>query len=91
MIFQTNDGQEILIRQIAGIVARRIVTYPQVGERIQQGQDIGFIHFGSRVDVFLPLSSEVMVKVGDAVRIGQSELALLDLPTILADVENARR
>ncbi|MCX7606432.1 MAG: phosphatidylserine decarboxylase [Bacteroidia bacterium] len=56
------------VRQIAGALARRISTYPQVGQRIQAGEEIGFIKFGSRVDVLLPLSAKVQVHVGMKVR-----------------------
>lgn len=58
----------ILLKQIAGAVARRIRTYVQKGEKVQQGQELGFIKFGSRVDVFLPLDAQIQVKIGDSVR-----------------------
>ncbi len=53
------DGTEILIRQIAGAVARRICTYSLLGERVKQGDELGFIRFGSRVDVFVPLTAKI--------------------------------
>ena len=56
---------EILYRQIAGALARRIVNYAQEGMRVVQGKDAGFIKFGSRVDIYLPLGTEVNVKLGD--------------------------
>ena len=56
---------EILYRQIAGALARRIVNYAQEGLRVVQGKDAGFIKFGSRVDIYLPLGTEVNVKLGD--------------------------
>jgi len=58
---------EVLIRQIAGALARRICTYPNPGDTVVQGSELGFIKFGSRVDLFLPLSSRVEVKVGQVV------------------------
>ena len=56
---------EILYRQIAGALARRIVSYAQEGMRVVQGKDAGFIKFGSRVDIYLPLGTEINVKLGD--------------------------
>lgn len=64
-----NNGRvDILLRQIAGAVARRIRTYVNAGQRMQQGEEFGFITFGSRVDVFLPLDAAVKVKIGDKVK-----------------------
>jgi phosphatidylserine decarboxylase len=54
LVMTSNKGHQIMIRQIAGAVARRIVTYSSVGDVVKQGEDLGFIKFGSRVDVFLP-------------------------------------
>lgn len=59
---------EILYRQIAGAVAKRIVNYAAAGQRVTQGADSGFIKFGSRVDVFLPLGTSVKVNIGEKVR-----------------------
>ena len=61
---------KILYRQIAGALARRIVNYANDGEKVIQGKDAGFIKFGSRVDVFLPTDSKILVKVGDKVKGG---------------------
>ena len=58
-------GEEILMRQIAGAMARRIVTYAEVGDKCHINEHMGFIKFGSRVDVFLPLGTEVLVKLND--------------------------
>ncbi|MDR1672714.1 MAG: phosphatidylserine decarboxylase family protein [Bacteroidales bacterium] len=58
------NGQEVLFRQIAGAVARRIIMYAKTGERAVQGADLGFIRFGSRVDVFLPAGTQINVQVG---------------------------
>ena len=67
----------LLVRQIAGLIARRIVTDSRVGDRVEQGARLGMIRFGSRVDVFLPRAGRptVRVAVGDRVRVGASVLA----------------
>ena len=72
IVIEKDDGTEILVRQIAGAVARRIVTYPKVGERIEQGEEFGFIKFGSRVDVFLPQTTAVSAQIGEKTRAGVS-------------------
>lgn len=59
------DGRRILVRQIAGLIARRIVTDAQVGDAVRQGTRLGIIRFGSRVDTFLPRGAEPRVRVGD--------------------------
>lgn len=64
IMLETPEGTEILCRQIAGAVARRIVTYAKPGEDCYIDEHLGFIKFGSRVDVFLPLGTEVCVKMG---------------------------
>ena len=63
IVIETPDGTEILARQVAGAVARRIVTYPSVGEDCYVDEHLGFIKFGSRVDLYLPLGTEVLVKL----------------------------
>jgi len=67
----------ILVRQIAGLIARRIVTYSKVGEVVHQGDRMGIIRFGSRVDVFLPTSAKLLAKVGDLTTAGTTILAEL--------------
>ena len=67
----------ILVRQIAGLVARRIVTYSKDGDVVKQGERFGLIRFGSRVDVFVPTNSTVKVKIGDTTMSGTSVLAEL--------------
>ena len=62
-----SDGVEVLFRQIAGFVARRIISYPEVGDHVEQGEEVGMIKFGSRVDVFLPKTVTVAVSKGDKV------------------------
>ena len=61
LVIRSDKGTEIMLRQIAGAVARRIVTYPVVGDRLEQGEELGFIKFGSRVDLFLPLGTKIDV------------------------------
>ena len=65
IVIKAENGQEILMRQIAGALARRIVTYAEPGESCQIDEHIGFIKFGSRVDLFLPLDAEIMVKLNE--------------------------
>jgi phosphatidylserine decarboxylase len=67
----------VLVRQIAGLVARRIVTYSAVGDSVEQGERMGLIRFGSRVDVYVPLGSRVRVKVGDVTQAGVTVIAEL--------------
>ncbi|MBL7138097.1 MAG: phosphatidylserine decarboxylase family protein [Bacteroidales bacterium] len=66
-VIETEDGKEILIRQIAGAIARRVKCYPVVGEPVIQGDELGFIKFGSRVDLLLPVDTEIDIKVGQTV------------------------
>jgi phosphatidylserine decarboxylase len=69
--------QRVLVRQIAGLIARRIVTYSKVGETVKQGDRMGIIRFGSRVDVFIPVDSTLRAKVGDVTVAGVTILAEL--------------
>ena len=62
-----NGETEVLFRQIAGFVARRIISYPEVGDHVEQGEEVGMIKFGSRVDVFLPKTASIAVSKGDKV------------------------
>ncbi|MEY2904294.1 MAG: hypothetical protein RJA52_310 [Bacteroidota bacterium] len=75
-IIDTPKGK-ILLKQIAGAVARRIVNYLEKGQTVKQGQEMGFIKFGSRVDVILPLNTKVEVKIGDIVKGNKTVLAKL--------------
>ena len=77
VVVKMKDGVEILFRQIAGALARRIKCYVQQNQSLAQGDEFGFIKFGSRVDVFLPLNAKVTVKVGDVTRGGKTVLAEL--------------
>ena len=71
----SNDNVEILLRQIAGAMAKRIKTYLEVGEEVIQGKDMGFIKFGSRVDLFLPLDAKLDIKIGQKVKGNKTVLA----------------
>ena len=77
VMITTPDGVDILCRQIAGAVARRIVTYAKDGEDCYIDEHLGFIKFGSRVDVYLPLGTEVCVKMGQATTGDQTVIAKL--------------
>jgi phosphatidylserine decarboxylase len=69
------EGMEVTFKQIAGLLARRIVFQPREGDRVERGQRVGLIKFGSRVDVVLPAEAELRVKVGQRVKGGSSVLA----------------
>ncbi len=76
IVFETPAGFTYMVRQIAGAVARRIVCYcKEIGQEVSQGEEIGFIKFGSRVDVFLPVDAAILVKPGDKVKGGITNLA----------------
>ncbi len=67
IVVSKNDHDKVLFRQIAGFIARRIISYPEVNDQVLQGEEVGMIKFGSRVDVFLPLDVQVAVNKGDKV------------------------
>jgi phosphatidylserine decarboxylase len=77
---RTDDGQDVTCVQVAGLVARRILSYVQPGDRLQRGQRYGFIRFGSRLDVYLPLEARPRVGLGDKVRAALDVLAELSVP-----------
>lgn len=78
VIGHEEDEWEVLVRQIAGKVARRIVSYMDEGDDVEQGTELGFIKFGSRVDLFLPLDAKIDVEIGQKVRGGETVIAHLD-------------
>jgi phosphatidylserine decarboxylase len=78
------DGQTVVFKQIAGLLARRIVFNPKVGDRLERGQRVGLIKFGSRVDILFDAGAAVQVKAGDRVRGGASILAYLQPKAELA-------
>ncbi len=77
VVIRATNGQDILVRQVAGAIARRIVTYPEPGDKASIEDHMGFIKFGSRVDIFLPLDAEIYAKIGDKTVGGVTEIARL--------------
>ena len=78
------DGSTIVFKQIAGLLARRIVFNKQVGDRVERGERIGLIKFGSRVDVVFPADAQLLVRVGDHVSGGSSVIAQMPLQSLAA-------
>jgi phosphatidylserine decarboxylase len=74
---KTADDQDITCVQVAGLLVRRILSYPKLGERLVRGQRYGFIRFGSRVDVYLPLDTRIDVAIGEKVLATNSRIAQL--------------
>ncbi|HDP74992.1 MAG TPA: phosphatidylserine decarboxylase family protein [Bacteroidales bacterium] len=77
VVVERPDGVKVLLRQIAGAVARRIVCYAEVGKPVNQCSELGFIKFGSRVDVFLPLDADIKVTIGQKVTGNRTVIAAL--------------
>ena len=77
VVVKTPKGVEILFRQVAGALARRIKWYVSEGQKLEQGQEFGFIKFGSRVDLYLPLDAKIVVKQGDVTKGGRTVIAEL--------------
>ncbi|HRH66036.1 MAG TPA: phosphatidylserine decarboxylase family protein [Bacteroidia bacterium] len=77
VVIETSSKVQVLVRQIAGALARRIVCYPKQGWMVKQGEEMGFIKFGSRVDVFLPLNAKIKVAMDQKVTGGETVLAEL--------------
>jgi len=75
IVIETAEGTEILVRQIAGAVARRIVTYAKEDLEVKQGDELGFIKFGSRVDIFLPVGTEIEIQILQEVRANKDIIA----------------
>lgn len=78
---RTREGQDITCVQVAGLIARRILCYVGAGAELERGQRFGFIRFGSRVDVYLPLDAQVKAAIGDKVYASETVLAWLTTPT----------
>ncbi len=72
-----NGEDEVMLRQIAGALAKRIVNYCKEGDQVEQGSELGFIKFGSRVDLFLPLDAQIEVKLGQKVKANETVIARL--------------
>ncbi|RSK37491.1 phosphatidylserine decarboxylase family protein [Hymenobacter metallilatus] len=77
VVVESEAGPFVLFRQIAGAMARRIVWYVNEGDEVSQGEEFGFIKFGSRVDIFVPVDTEVKVQIGEKVKGGQTVIAQL--------------
>lgn len=77
IVIETDGGDTIVVRQIAGFIARRIVTYARPGERVEKGAELGFIKFGSRVDLFLPSGFTAEVQMGQSVRASTTPIGTL--------------
>lgn len=77
VVAKMGNGTEVLFRQIAGALARRIKCYVDQGHKLEQGQEFGFIKFGSRVDIFLPLDAKIKVNIGDKTTGGKTVIAEL--------------
>ena len=77
VVLTTSDGRTVTFVQVAGLIARRILCYVKVGDVLSRGQRYGFIRFGSRVDVYLPLDAQVKVSIGDKVSATTTILAVL--------------
>jgi phosphatidylserine decarboxylase len=84
------DGYEVTFKQIAGLIARRIVFWPHEGDRLERGQRVGLIKFGSRVDVILPAEAELLIKVGQRVKGGSSVLAAMPVSELAAGVSQTQ-
>lgn len=78
VVVENSTAGEVLYRQVAGALAKRIVNYAEEGQEVLQGSDSGFIKFGSRVDVFLPLGTKINVRLNDKVKGGISVIANID-------------
>lgn len=77
IVITTRGGIDVLARQVAGAMARRIVTYARPGDKCHVDEQMGFIKFGSRVDVFLPVGTEVLVEMDQKVTANQTPIARL--------------
>jgi phosphatidylserine decarboxylase len=86
-----DEGQRVIFKQIAGLLARRIVFTKKIGDQVRRGERVGLIKFGSRTDVFLDPSAEISVKPGDHVKGGSSILAFLKIEPELTAVAGAKK
>jgi len=78
ILLETESGKRILFAQIAGLIARRIVTYPEIGETLTKGGRYGLIRFGSRVDIYLPKGTKAAVRVGDRAIGGETIIGYIE-------------
>jgi len=91
IVTMEGEGHRMVFKQIAGLLARRIVFRPKIGDRLERGQRVGLIKFGSRTDLLLDASARVQVKVGDRVKGGSSVLAYVEARPELAAAGNVPR
>ncbi|MFH2143600.1 MAG: phosphatidylserine decarboxylase family protein [Bacteroidota bacterium] len=77
IVIRMENGKEILVRQIAGIMARRIIPYGKTGDKIKQGEELGFIRFGSRVDLLLPVDTPIIAQLNQSVKGNRDVIAKL--------------
>jgi phosphatidylserine decarboxylase len=89
IVTMEGDGQKVVFKQIAGLLARRIVFHPKLGDRLERGQRVGLIKFGSRTDLLLDASARMNVKIGDRVKGGSSILAYLQPQSALTSAGKA--
>lgn len=89
IVIENHAGVPVLFRQIAGALARRIVWYVKEGDEVEQGQQFGFIKFGSRVDIFLPLGTKINVNLGEVVKGGRTVLA--ELPAAIKPIKTPKK
>jgi phosphatidylserine decarboxylase len=78
VVLEKDADKDVLIRQVAGIMARRVVCYSKKGDRVQQGEEMGMIKFGSRIDFFLPLDVKINVSLGDKVKAQETVIAFFN-------------
>jgi len=90
VVTENSAGIPVLFRQIAGALARRIVWYVKEGDKVKQGEQFGFIKFGSRVDIFVPLGTDIKVAIGEVVKGGQTVLAEFTAASSKVKVEAAK-
>lgn len=90
IVTENSAGIPVLFRQIAGALARRIVWYVKEGDKVKQGEQFGFIKFGSRVDIFVPLGTHIKVAIGDVVKGGETVLAEFGKTVKKVKVETAK-
>ena len=88
VVIRTLDNQEVMIRQVAGAMARRVVTYAKVGGKCHRNEHLGFIKLGSRVDLYLPRNTEIFVDFGDAVKGNETIIGKLRLTNETTNVDN---
>jgi phosphatidylserine decarboxylase len=89
VVTMQGEGMDITFKQIAGLLARRIVFTPREGDRLERGQRVGMIKFGSRTDIILPAEAELRVKTGQRVKGGASVLAAVPVAEMMAGVSQA--